>query len=266
MQKSKIEWTGGTFNPKQGCTEVSPACDNCYAKNMAGWLHKDLDLWNGRHLDASEASWQEPVTLNRRAARTGIRERVFCGSTCDVMERHPDWEDGTRPRLWKLIEDTPYLDWILLTKRPQEYRKFLPSAWLQDPRSNVWIMATCEMQVPPKHDYTWRINEILKIPATVHGLSIEPMLSRVVLPDEFLKLEKSAWVIAGGEKTRSKNCRATPADWFRELRDQCVSAGVPFFFKQWGSYEDLVKIKKVGDEKHRTLDGRTWDEYPTPLF
>ncbi len=171
------------------------------------------------------------------------------------MERREDLNEP-RQRLFRLIEETPNLDWLLLTKRPQEYSKLLPKTWLKDPRPNVWLMTTVEHQ-----DYTWRIDEILKVPAVVHGLSLEPLLGAVMLPEEFLELGSRGWVITGGESGRKP--RPSQPDWFRSLRDQCVSAGVPFHFMQWGEYgSDLVKIGKKN--AGRVLDGRTWDEFPSP--
>jgi protein gp37 len=132
MQNSEIEWTDNTFNPWWGCTKVSPACDHCYAERSAArhTLTTD-DLWGKDAVRriASERQWEEPLAWNRRTERTGVRERVFCGSMCDVMERRPDLDEPRR-RLFRLIEDTPNLDWLLLTKRPHEYCNFLPPEWL----------------------------------------------------------------------------------------------------------------------------------------
>src|SRR5262249_55490232 len=155
----------------------------------------------------------------------------------DVMERRPDL-DQPRKRLFKLIEDTPHLDWLLLTKRPQEYSKLLPKEWLAKPRPNVWLMTTCESQ-----EYIWRIETLLKAPAVVHGVSMEPLLGPITLPTDFLKLGRSAWVIVGGESGQS-GIRPTEIEWFRDIRDQCVGARLPFFFKQWGEHVNLVRVGK----------------------
>jgi len=172
---------------------------------------------------------------------------------CDVMERRADLNEP-RQRLFGLIEETPNLDWLLLTKRPQEYSKLLPKAWLKEPRPNVWLMTTVEQQ-----DYVWRIQEILKVPAIVHGLSMEPLLGPVQLPAEFLRLGNRAWVIVGGES--GPGARPSQIEWIRVIRDSCVAAGVPLHFKQWGEHgHDLVKIGKKA--AGRELDGRTWDELP----
>lgn len=259
VQNTKIEWSNNTFNPWWGCVKVSEACDNCYAERFAGRnTRTEKQLWgkDSHRMISGDDYWQSPVTWNRRAERTGIRERVFCGSMCDIMERRPDL-DAPRQRLFKLIEETPYLDWLLLTKRPHEYKKFLPKAWLDNPRHNVWLMTTCESQ---KHIH--RIHELIHVPALVHGVSVEPMLGPIILPDDFLKLGSSAWVIAGGESGNRKGLRPTPIEWFRDLREQCNSAHNAFFFKQWGEHVNLVKIGKA--KAGRELDGVTWNEYPTP--
>ncbi len=148
---------------------------------------------------------------------------------------------------------TPNLVWMLLTKRPQEFRNFLPKEWLKAPRSNVWL-STMEHR-----DYLWRIEELLKTPAVVHGISVEPMLGPITLPPEFLALGQGAWVITGGES--GPGARPSRHEWFRNLRNSCVNADVPFFFKQWGEHgPDLVRIGK--QQAGRVLDGREWDEFP----
>jgi protein gp37 len=118
-------------------------------------------------------------------------------------------------------------------------------------------MTTCENQ-----DYVWRIEAILQVPAVVHGVSLEPLLGAITLPADFLNLGASAWVITGGESGNSKGVRPTLIEWFRDLRDQSVNAGVPFHFKQWGQHNsDFVRFR-TKHEAGRELDGRTWDEFP----
>lgn len=257
MRYSPIEWTYHTFNPWWGCVHASPACDHCYAEAIARWRGHNVWGKNAERRFFGDQHWHNPVKWNRAAAAAGERHRVFCGSMCDVMERRDDLPEiqQARHRLFDLIEVTPSLDWLLLTKRPHEYKKFLPSAWLKSPRHNVWLMTTCESQ-----EYVWRVEEITRVPAVVHGISCEPMLSSLSLPKEFLELGSSAWVIAGGES--GTRARATDPAWFRHLRDDCVAAGVPFHFKQWGVWRDLVRIGKK--EAGRVLDGRVWDELPVP--
>jgi protein gp37 len=135
MQNSRIEWTDHTFNPWWGCVNISPACDHCYAERFANRKTRTKDqLWgkDSRRLISNDGYWEEPRKWDRRAGRNVLRDRVFCGSMCDVMERREDLNEP-RQRLFRLIEETANLDWLLLTKRPQEYAKFLPKAWLTDP-------------------------------------------------------------------------------------------------------------------------------------
>jgi protein gp37 len=173
---------------------------------------------------------------------------------CDVMERRSDL-NAPRRRLFHLIEETPKLVWMLLTKRPQEFSKSLPKTWLQSPRPNVWLLTTVETE-----DYLWRIEELLKAPAVVHGVSMEPLLGPITLPQKFLELGQRAWAITGGES--GPGAQPTKIELFRTLRDQSVNAGVPFFFKQWGEHDsELVKLGKK--QAGRILDGRTWDQFPT---
>ena len=256
MRNSKIEWTDHTFNPWWGCVNVSPACDHCYAERFANRKTRTKDpLWgkDARRLITTEKQWKEPLRWNRSAERRGIHERVFCGSMMDVMEARCDL-DAPRQRLFRLIEETPHLDWLLLTKRPQEFVKLLPKSWLANPRPNVWLMTTVESA-----KYLWRIDALLEAPAVVHGVSMEPLLGPIKLPKHLLKLRSHAWVITGGES--GPGARPTRIEWVRILRDMCVSAGVPFHFKQWG--EHGADGKKVGKKRAgRLLDGREWDELP----
>jgi protein gp37 len=256
MTNSKIEWTDHTFNPWWGCVNVSPACDHCYAQRFANRKTRtETQLW-GRDADrlvSGDDYCDQPHVWNRRSEKSGIRYRVFCGSMCDVMEARADLNEP-RKRLFKLIVDTPHLDWMLLTKRPEEFSKLLPAGWLKEPRRNVWLMAICESQ-----EYLWRIEALVEVPAVVHGVSLEPLLGPIKLPESFMKFGREAWVITGGES--GPGARPTPIASFRDIRDQCVAAGVPFHFKQWGEHgADLVRIgkKKAG----RILDGREWDEFP----
>jgi protein gp37 len=254
MKDSKIEWTHHTFNPWHGCVNVSPACDHCYAETLDGRkMHDSVTHWgkDAPRKIASDSYFKEPLKWNRNA---DSREQVFCASMCDIMERHPSLAEP-RLRTFDLIEQTPNLDWLLLTKRPQEFAKFLPKAWQKNPLSNVWLMTTVESA-----DYLWRVDALMSVPAVVHGVSCEPLLGPLALPSYFLKSSR-AWVITGGESGIQKTVRASNPDWFRSLRDQAKSAGAAFHFKQWGKFNsDLVQVGKKA--AGRELDGRTWDERP----
>src|SRR5688572_9500335 len=165
---SKIEWTHHTFNPWWGCTKVSPGCKHCYAESWA--RRTGREIWGPRadRRELSEAYWRQQLAWNAVARRSGKRTRLFCASMADVFEDRRDL-DGKRDRLWPLIEATPDLDWLLLTKRPQNMRRLAP--WKAWPR-NVWAGTTAENQKWAQK----RIPELLEVPAVVHFISAEPLL------------------------------------------------------------------------------------------
>lgn len=233
-----IEWTDHTFNPWFGCTKVSAACDNCYAEALMDTRWGKVTWGPGQpRVRTSAANWRQPIKWNRKAEGTGTRPRVFCASLADVFdaEVYPTW----RSDLFKLIADTPNLDWLLLTKRPQVAKKWFESSPLPD---NVWLGTTVEDQKMAD----LRIPILLSIPAKVRFLSCEPLLGpvdlRCVAPTDsgYINALSSStgpnldWIIVGGES--GHGARPSHPDWLRTLRDQCAAAGVPFFFKQWGEH------------------------------
>jgi protein gp37 len=258
-ENTKIEWADHTFNPWIGCTRVSPACDHCYAEKLATTR---LGVGWGPHAErrrTAESTWRQPLAWNRRAQREGKRARVFCASLADVFDNHPSILPTWRPALWDLIDATPHLDWLLLTKRPQNIAKMLPWPW-----PNLWLGTTVENQAEADR----RIPQLLAAPAAKRFLSCEPLLgpvdlSAVPYPASCERCDCTRhspridaltgsvmhegrcegpeavdcqldWVIAGGES--GPGARPSHPDWFRSLRDQCAAAGVPFFFKQWGDW------------------------------
>lgn len=264
---SPIEWTHHTFNPWWGCLKVSPACTHCYAEAWA--KRTGHSVWGSRTRRRffSENHWQQPLAWDRAAAASGRRSRVFCASMADVFEERAEL-DPWRDRLWRLIEQTPHLDWLLLTKRIERVAELLP--WKNALPSSVWIGTTVESQEWAEK----RVPELIKVPATVRFLSCEPLLGKVDLSPWLGQL---SWVIAGGE-SGPKSRPSDPA-WFRILRDQCVSVGVAFHFKQWGDWfpvpdeaESRKKtwatgsgelVVRAGKKRAgRVLDGRVWNQLP----
>jgi protein gp37 len=368
-----------TFNSHVGCQAISPGCANCYAADWAKRYGRDFAV----RQRTSEQNWKLPIKWNKKAgqglfvecAACGTREfrgrvvafgesmleccskkgclalpesesntvrpRVFCSSLADVFDNEvlQEW----RQDLWNLIEATPHLDWLLLTKRIGNVSKMIPDRWCVSLPKNVWIGITVVNQEEADRD----IPKLLQIPARIRWISAEPLLESVDIRkwlspwtcsncnfhgsecennsqecpncgiangwsmDLGFKFPSRGganlidWVVVGGES--GSNARPMHPDWVRSLRDQCVSAGVPFLFKQWGEwapdnkgthtkngyesvrgnlisdnavsgqflalpenpeldkngnprFEVLVKVgkKKAG----RTLEGRTWDEYP----
>lgn len=246
-ENSKIEWCDNTWNPWIGCTRVSPACDHCYAETWAS-RYGTVEWGAGKPRKlTSEANWQQPLRWNREAAASGERKRVFCASLADVFdnEADPEW----RVRLFSLIEKTPHLDWLLLTKRIGNAAKMLPRDWGKG-WPNVWLGISVVSQEEADRD----IPKLLALPAAIRFLSMEPLLGPVDLNriENIDGLHASAlsrqvdgnyyefpntieWVIVGGES--GKDARPMHPDWARSLREQCVAADVPFLFKQWGEWQ-----------------------------
>ena len=250
---SKIEWTDHTFNPWWGCTKVSAACKYCYAESLSNRFGQQI--WGKRSPRRffGDKHWREPILWNKNALEKGKRSRVFCASMADVFELRPDL-DSQRERLWALIEETPGLDWLLLTKRPANIGRMAP--WTDCWPKNVWLGITVESD-------KWypRIERLLRYPAHVKFLSCEPLLSNLDLSDYLSEID---WVIAGGESGVS--ARPTDPRWVRSLRDQCKVAKVAFHFKQWGHWAptDTGEMKPLGKKRAgRTLDNKVWDDLPT---
>jgi len=269
-RNSPIEWTHHTFNPWWGCTKVSPACAHCYAEK---WSRRvGLKLWGEEEPRRffGDRHWHEPVIWNAEAARARVRRRVFCASMADVFEPREDLHPW-RLRLWALIEKTPWLDWLLLTKRPEFIGDLVP--WTGLWPENVWLGSTAENQL-------WlirRVKQLARYPAVVRFISCEPLLASVDLTPILGLVD---WVIAGGES--GANARPSHPEWFRLLRDQCLASGVAFHFKQWGEWSparesegssrrslqlvsagnSVLVVRRGKKLSGRQLDGRTWDDVP----
>lgn len=246
-----IAWCDATFNPWIGCTKVSDACTNCYAEALMDTRWGKVKWGAGeKRIRTSESNWREPLKWNKAAAAAGVRRRVFCASLADVfdVEADPRW----REELILLINDTPHLDWLLLTKRPQVAKK----CWETYPMpSNIWLGTTVEDQKMAD----LRVPILLSIPARIRFLSCEPLLGPIDLTtikqtvapgffgdalqwyhrgkvheDEGLAYPSISWVIVGGES--GSGARQMPMEWAYEIRNQCIDAGVFFFMKQMGGH------------------------------
>jgi protein gp37 len=228
-ERSAIEWTDSTWNPVTGCTKVSPGCKHCYAERITerfGQRFTDVQLHPARL--ALPLRWRRP-------------RRIFVNSMSDLF--HEEVSDTFIERVFTVMAQARWHTFQILTKRAERLAKMAPI--LQWPR-NVWQGVSVE-----SNGYTWRIDCLRQIPATVRFLSVEPLLG----PIPHLSLKGVHWVIVGGES--GPHHRPMDREWVREIRDQCVTAGVPFFFKQWGG-----PTPKAGG---RLLDGRTWNEMPAPF-
>lgn len=281
-EETRIEWADHTFNPWIGCTKVSPACDHCYAEAQASRYWPGEQLWAGNRKRTSENNWRQPLKWNRQAkdfhAQHGRPPMVFCASLADVFDNQVP--EQWRRDLWALIDATPNLIWLLLTKRPQNIRKMLPPEIDGAPIwDNVWLGTTVENQAEADR----RIPHLLAAPAVKRFLSCEPLLGPVDLTnlsvvsprgvEQWNALDRTEardaafegavsgvidWVIAGGESGAA--ARPSLLDWFQDLRDQCAAAGVPFFFKQWGEWapgENCVRPQKR-TEHVATLWNNAW--------
>ncbi len=266
---SAIEWTDHTFNPWVGCTKISPACDHCYAESWAKRAGEP-DLWTGARRRTSLKNWNLPFRWNAQSEEEGVRRRVFCASLADVFDNQAEAE--WRSDLWQVIQDTPNLDWLLLTKRPQNIAKMLPPSWANGAWPNVWLGTTICNQAEADRN----IPHLLKIPASVRFLSIEPLLGRLtfrwaswVSQREMIArkgfwnhldgLQGIGWAIVGGESGPS--ARPMNADNVRALRDEFAEARVPFFFKQWGEY-DAAGVRVGRRHAGSMLDCKTWHQLP----
>jgi protein gp37 len=251
-QYSLIEWTHHTFNPWWGCVKVSEACDHCYAEQLAARFNSakwgkttPRRVFGAKH-------WNDPIRWNKKAKLAKVQHRVFCSSMADVFEDRRDL-DIERTKLWDLIEKTPNLNWLLLTKRPHKIGKLVK--WTNNWPDNVWLGTTTEKQ-------KWidiRVPEILKHPARIHFVSAEPVLEQLDFTKYLTGTPKLDWVIGGGET--GGGARAMHLAWARKMRDDCKKAGTEFHFKQWGDHNaQLIKVGKK--QAGRRLDGRTWDGVP----
>jgi len=246
---TSIEWAHHTMNPWRGCAKVSAG----YAENAAPVRiarSKGLETWGAgaaREI-ASESMWRQPLLWDRKAKEAGERHRVFCASLADVFEDYqgPSAEavKAARLRLWALIEATPHLDWLLLTKRPQNVMGMIPDSWRAEMPRNVWMGCTVENQEAAEERMLWLFN----IPAKVRFVSQEPQVGPIDWNRiEFNRSVKSLvsvyynalssgrlnWIIVGGES--GSNARPFAVSWARKTVAQCKAAGVPVFVKQLGA-------------------------------
>lgn len=251
-QDSKIEWTDNTFNPWWGCAKVSPGCAHCYAESFSKRTGNDVWGESSPRRFFGAKHWSDPIRWNTAAALEGQRKRVFCASMADVFEDRNDLRNERR-RLLNLIGSTTNLDWLLLTKRPENIARLMtdaldgnfdPKRTFLDDLPNVWLGTSAEDQAR----YDARMPHLFAINARVRFVSAEPLLGPITMGNSL----RPDWLIVGGES----GAKARPIEyaWIRSLRDQCDDR-TAFFFKQWGG----VNKKAAG----REIDGRTWSEFPS---
>lgn len=231
--RTSIEWTEATWNPVTGCDKVSPGCKNCYAERFARRLNA---MRNPRYTNGFE------VTVHPDLIGSPLRwktpRHIFVNSMSDLF--HEEIPLQFIKKVFNTMQEAHWHTFQILTKRS---KSLVEKANLLPWPKNVWVGVSVESQ-----DYSWRIDDLRKVPASVRFLSLEPLLG----PFPQLALDGIHWVIVGGES--GPRARPIKAEWVREIRNQCCEKGVPFFFKQWGGFNK----KATG----RLLDGRSWDQMP----
>jgi len=230
---SGIEWTESTWNPLTGCTKISPGCKNCYAERMARRLKAmgQPNYVNGFKLTAHEHMLERPLNWKKP-------QMIFVNSMSDLFHRDAPLE--FIHKVFDIMRRAWWHQFQVLTKRA---RRLLELNGDVDWPVNVWMGVSVENE-----DYIFRIDHLKQTDARIKFLSLEPLLGP--LPD--LDLNGLDWIIVGGES--GPRARPMAEEWVTDIRDQCLAANVPFFFKQWGG----VWKKRNG----RVLQGRTWDEMP----
>ena len=264
-ENSNIQWTTHTASFWEGCAKVSDGCKHCYAETRNARFHAKADggatHWgvDAPRLMRSESYWKQPLKWNKEAKASGVRQRVFCASLSDVFEDRPDLIEP-RARLFRLIEECDWLDWQLLTKRPENMMR-LAKVWGDKWPDNVWAGCTVENQEAAEKRILW----LCEVPAVVRFLSCEPLLERVDLrnvdmkpilkldrdpsphapmcmldaltghmkgPDDMMDF-KIHWVIVGGES--GKDARPFHLQWARRIVADCKATGAAVFVKQLGA-------------------------------
>jgi len=230
---SKIEWTDATWNPVRGCTKISPGCKHCYAERFA-------ERFRGVQGHPFEQGFDLRLVPEKMNAplRWKSPQRIFVNSMSDLF--HDDVPLPYIQRVFAVMNQAGWHQYQVLTKRAErleEVSSQLPWA------PHIWMGVSVENK-----DYLWRIDHLRKTNAHIKFLSVEPLLG----PLGKIALRGIDWVIVGGES--GPGARPMEASWVTDIKDQCLRAGVAFFFKQWGG----VQKKRHG----RELEGRTWDEMP----
>ncbi len=240
-ENSKIEWCNHTFNPWIGCQKVSAACDFCYAEALMDTRLGRAKWGPGQaRVRTSEANWKLPYKWDREAAKTGKQVRVFCASLADVFDNAVPGE--WRADLWQVIDDTPNLIWLLLTKRPENIRKQVP---FHEWQPNVWLGTTAEDQ--PNYNRRWP--HLVGENCSRRFVSYEPALGPLDIGGFDVKPH---WLICGGES--GPYARPMHPQWARDIRDQCAGAGVAYFHKQNGEWieTDGPRCRRIWQDQHPT--------------
>ena len=237
MNKTRIGWATDSWNPAHGCSRISEGCDNCYAERLS--LNRGLTrlAWTGENaaenVQTKSHKLREPYSLK-------VPSMVFVNSMSDLW--HPQIPDSFLAEVFKVMTDLPQHVFQILTKRPRRAAKY-PGPWTE----NIWQGVSVESR-----KYLYRIDRLRECPAKVRFLSLEPLLE----PLGKLDLAGIHWVIVGGES--GEGYRPMDHSWAREIRDQCVAEGIPFFFKQSAAYKNETGTELIEPDGTKT----TWHEFP----
>ncbi len=236
MAQSKIEWTESTWNPLTGCNKISPGCKHCYAERMAKRLHAmgQPNYINGFKLTMHPQVLEKPLEWK-------TPQVIFVNSMSDLF--HKDVPLDFIQQVFDVMKRAHWHQFQVLTKRSERLLELSPKLEWVD---NIWMGVSVE-----NADYTFRIDHLRKTGARIKFLSVEPLLG----PIPKMNLKGINWVIVGGES--GPGARPLEREWVVDIKNQCIKARVPFFFKQWGG----VQKKKAG----RLLDGKTWDQMPKEI-
>lgn len=235
--QSSIEWTDATWNPVTGCNKVSPGCAHCYAERIAERFRGTPAFPKGFDLSLRQDRIETPLQWKRP-------RRIFVNSMSDLF--HEKVPLSFIKNVFETIRRADWHQFQVLTKRPSRLREIASDLiWPE----NVWMGVSVENQ-----RFTHRVDELRSVPAAVRFLSCEPLLGPLSLD-----LGGIHWVIVGGES--GPQSRPMRMEWVTSIRDQCHAAEVPFFFKQWGAYDEHG-IRRGKKETGRSLNGRTWDAMP----
>lgn len=271
-EETAITWCDHTFNGWWGCYKISPGCKHCYAAAFDRRVGGDNWKLEGPRRFFGEKHWNEPRRWARDAAAAGVRRRVFCSSMADVFEDRRDL-DVWRTKLWALIRETPELDWLLLTKRPENFGCMLPwyearadgEVQVAPAYSNVWLGVTAEDQEHADR----RVPILRETAARVRFVSYEPAIGPIEWSDlldpglgRTSESHRIHWLIFGDESGTKR--RPAELEWARQSRDACELAGVAFHFKQWCGVDVIgVGGTRVKGKLHLPiLDGAQHAAFP----
>lgn len=237
MSKSSIEWTESTWNPVTGCNKLSPGCKNCYAEKMSKRLKAmgQRNYANGFRLTLQPHMLELPLRWKKP-------QTIFVNSMSDLFHKNVPFE--YIEQVFDVMKRAHWHRFQVLTKRADRLEQLSP---MLEWAPNIWMGVSVESQ-----KYVSRIDHLRRTGAQTKFLSLEPLIG----PLNNLDLLGIDWAIVGGES--GFGARPMPLNWVTSIREQCVDAGVAFFFKQWGG----VQKKRHG----RELEGRTWDQMPNTVF